>query len=249
MSTPETYYYGQGKVYLALRDPYGRALAQRWVGDVSELSVALKTESFVHKESYSSHRAPVRHISLGKEGTVTATWYEHSPENLAVLLYGDNVLVPAGTVTGEKLPTGIKAGERITLEHQNVTDVEMGALVIGTDYTVDPVYGAITFITTPVGPLSVSYAHASAMNTSMFTQVPVEMALRYEGVNLAESGAPVVLELYKIVLDPASALSLINNDTSLAGLETTASILLDTARPADALLGRYGRVIHVGSVA
>jgi hypothetical protein len=249
MSTPETYYYGQGKVYLALRDAYGRALARRWVGDVSDLTVALSSESFTHKESYTTFRSPVRRLNTGNEATVTATWYEHSPANLAILLYGEQVVTPAGTVTGEALPAGIKAGERYTLEHQNVTDVEIGTLALGTDFTVDPLFGAIEFITEPTGSPTVSYSHASRIDTSMFTHRPVELALRYEGINMAEDGAPVIVELYKVVFDPASALNLINTDTSLPGLETTAGILLDTARPADAELGRYGRVTHVGSVA
>ncbi len=247
--TPETYYYGQGKVFLGRRNAQGQAVSLRWIGDVGELQVALTTESFTHKESYSGQRAPVRRISTGKDGTVTATWYEHSPENLAILLYGEKVIIPAGTITGEALPAGLTAGDRIPLAHQNVSAVKIGDLVEGTDYKLDARFGALEFLTTPATqPLSVNYAHAGSVNTSVFTNTPEELFLRYEGINLAENGAPVVVELYKVQYDPASALSLINTDTSLPGLETTATVLLDTERPDDAQFGRYGRVIHVGSV-
>lgn len=244
--TPETYYYGQGKVYLGRRNDAGQAVTMRWIGDVDSLEVALTTESFTHKESYSGHRAPVRRISTSKDGSVTSTWYEHSPENLAVLLYGEKVVVPAGTVTGEVLPAGIVAGDRVLLAHHNVSAVIITGLTLGEDYTVDLKFGAIEFITTPATPPSVNYSYASSINTSMFTASPVDLFLRYEGINLAENGAPVVLELYKVQFDPVSALSLINTDTSLPGLETTAAVLLDTERPEDAEFGRYGRVIHVG---
>ncbi|MGP1066424.1 hypothetical protein ACJ8LR_21895 [Serratia sp. CY56810] len=245
----ETYYYGQGKVFLGRRNAQGQAVSLRWIGDVGELQIALTTDSFTHKESYTGQRAPVRRISTGKDGTVTATWFEHSPDNLAILLYGEKVAVPAGTITDEALPAGIQAGDRVTLNHQNVSAVTIADLVEGTDYKLDAKFGALEFLTTPATqPLSVNYTHASSVNTSVFTQTPDELFLRYEGINLAENGAAVVVELYRVQYDPASALSLINTDTSLPGLETTATVLLDTERPDDAQFGRYGRVIHVGSV-
>lgn len=244
--TPETYYYGQGKVYLGLRNDAGQATKLRWIGDVDSLEVALTTESFTHKESYSGHRAPVRRISTSKDGSATSTWYEHSAENLAILLYGEKVVVPAGTVTEEALPTDIDAGDRILLAHNNVSDVIITGLTLGQDYTVDLKFGAIEFLAKPSQALTVNYSYESSINTSMFTASPVDLFMRYEGINLAENGAPVVLELYKVQFDPVSALSMINTDTSLPGLETTAAVLLDTNRPEDAQFGRYGRVIHVG---
>lgn len=245
MARQETYYYGQGKLYLARRDPYGKPLAWYWVGDVSALSIALTVENLTHKESYSGQKATVRRFNVGKDGTVTSTWHDHSPENLAIVLYASTLTLPAGTVTGEMLPDTVKAGERHTLAHQNVSDVEIAGLTPGDDFTVDPVYGAIEFLTTPATAPSVSYAHAGATNTALFNAKPEDLVMRYEGINLAENGAAVIAELYKVSFDPTSAMSLINTDTSLAGLETTAGILMDTARPLDALLGRFGRIIHV----
>ncbi|MBK5072575.1 hypothetical protein I2492_06070 [Budviciaceae bacterium CWB-B4] len=243
----ETYYYGQGKVFLAKRSELGQPLAWRWVGDVDALSIALSVESFDHKESYSGQRAAVRRIHTGKEGTINSTWYEYSPENLATLLYGGQVIDEAGTVTGEALPENIKAGDRFSLQHQQVSTVVVGALVEGTDYTVDPEFGAIEFLTDQAGPTTVNYSHGSAINSTMFTEQVEELAMRYEGINLAENGAKVVVELYKLKFDPVAALNLINTDTSLSGLETTAGILMDTQRPTDSVLGRYGRIIHIGS--
>lgn len=62
MSRAETYSYGQGKVYLAERLPSGEIGVQRWVGDVSELSISLNVEDLTHKESYSGNRQEVRKI-------------------------------------------------------------------------------------------------------------------------------------------------------------------------------------------
>ncbi|WP_347253455.1 hypothetical protein [Leminorella grimontii] len=245
----ETYYYGQGKVYLALRNEQGQPLAWRWVGDVDSLSVALSVENFDHKESYTGQRSAVRRINTGKDGTVNSTWYEYSPENLATLLYGEQVADASGSVTGEALPLNIKAGDRYSLQHQQVSAVVIGSLVEGTDYTVDPEFGAIEFLTAQAGPTTVNYSHGSSINSTMFTQPVKELAMRYEGMNLAEDNAKIIVELYKIQFDPVAALNLINTDTSLSGLETTAGVLMDTQRPSDSALGRYGRIIHVGSAA
>nr|WP_318382485.1 hypothetical protein [uncultured Enterobacter sp.] len=245
----ETYYYGQGKVYLAPRDLDGKPGAWRWIGDVSALQVAMTVESFSHKDSYSGQRAEVRRLITSKEASVTSTWHDYNPDNLALVLYGQNATIPSGTVTSETLPANIKIGERFSLEHQNISDVVIDDLVIETDFTVDAEFGAITFLTDQAKAPSVSYTFGPSTVTSIFDQNPVEVAFRFEGLNMAEDEQRVILELYKLKYDPTSALSLINTDTSLAGLETTAIALADTQRKnADTIYGRYGRLIHVGSV-
>lgn len=250
MARQETYYYGQGKVFLAERDPItGAPGVYRWIGDCDALSLALEVESFDHKESYSGQRASVRRLYTGKEGTLSSTWYERSPENVALVLYGQAVNIAAGTVTGEALPLGIVAGDRVALAHQDVSDVVIGSLIDGTDYILYADVGAVEFLKTPDvtdAALTVNYKYGAAVNTSMFTQNARDVALRYEGINLAEGGKRVILELYKIQLDPVSAMDWINTDTSLSGLETSAGVLVDTLRQDDPVIGRYGRVIHVG---
>ncbi|HGT4219287.1 TPA: hypothetical protein ACTYY8_001600 [Klebsiella michiganensis] len=245
MAQLETYYYGQGKVFLAPRQANGKPGAFRWIGDVSALSLALTVERLNHKESYSGRRGTVRSFVTNQDGTLTSTWHDLAPENLAVVLYGEQVVIPAGTVTGEVLPAGITAGERYILDHQRVSDVVIGTLVEGTDYEVDYTYGAITFLTAQATAPSVNYEYSGSVNTTLFTQQPGDFYLRFEGINLAEGGAAKILELYKISFSPASALALIQGDTSLAGLETTATVLYDNARPDDPTIGRFGRVIDV----
>ncbi|HFE7520432.1 TPA: hypothetical protein ACGAD2_000900 [Salmonella enterica subsp. enterica serovar Newport] len=241
----ETYYYGQGKLYLAKRNASGRPGAYRWVGDVSKLELALSVETLTHKESYSGQRATTRRLITSKDATVTSTWFEFSAENLATQLYGERAIVAAGTVTGEALPDNIQAGDRLALAHQNVSDVVIGTLQEGTDYTVDALYGALTFLTPQAKAAGVNYSHAGGVNTTLFTRQPEELALRYEGINLAEGGKAVVVELYKIQFDPVSALSLISADNDVAGLETKAGVLFDGGMGSDPLLGNFGRVIHV----
>lgn len=244
----ETYYYGQGKLYIAVRNAMGRPGAQRWVGDVDSLNITLNTEKIEHKESYSGERAVVRRIPIGNSGEISAKWFDLSPENLALLLQGKVIEVESGTVTAEKLPDGIKAGERYSLAHPSVSDVVLTVaetpLVLDTDYFVDENFGAIEFLTDQVTGPEAAYKYDGSISTSLFTKQPEEVTLRYEGINLAEGGAPVIVELYKVKFDPVSGLDLINNDNNLAGLETKAGMLIDTTRRADDTLGRFGRLTY-----
>lgn len=249
MQQPEMYYYGQGKLYIALRNEKGQALAQRWVGDVSKLSLALTVETIEHKESYSGEKAPVRRINSAKSGEISATWHDISPLNLAMLFAGEVVEEESGSITAESLPAGVKAGERYSLQHPSVSNVVItsGAtpLVVDTDYIVDETFGAIEFLTDQADAPEVAYKYEGNVTATLFTEQGKEVALRYEGINLAEGGAPVIVEFYKVKFDPVSGLDLINNDTNLLGLETKAGLLMDTKRSKDDKLGRFGRLTNV----
>lgn len=246
MAHIETYYYSQGKVYVARRDKDGQPIRWFWLGDVSAMSIALTVESFNHVESYSGKKSVVRRILTSQDGTLNMTMHDHNGDNLALVLHGESSETAAGTVTAETLPADITEGTRHYLEYQNVKDVTITGLTEGTDFEVDPDFGAITFLKTPTtAPTSVAYEHGEVLNSSMFTTEAPEIALRYEGINLAEGGQKVLTELYKVAVDPTSALSLINNDTSLAALEVTGTILLDTNRAESSELGRYGSMKYI----
>ena len=246
MAHVETYSYGQGKLYLAVRDATGKVGAQRWVGDVSELSISLSVESFEHTESYSGARQKVRKIITGKSGEVSAKFHELSLENLSLTLLGSESKKEAASVTGEALPADIKAGDRITLAHQDVSEVKIGSLVEGVDYNVDPIFGAVEFLKAiPNNTDTAAYKHGALESVAILTENPKDLFLRFEGENLAELNEWTVVELYKVNFNPTEALNLINNDNSLNALSTKAQVLADTTKVGDKELGRFGRVIKI----
>lgn len=243
----ETYYYGQGKVYLARRLNDGSSLNWRWVGDVSSLTVSLVVERKAKKQSYGGQLAVSQYHIIEQSGSVSAVWHEHSPENLAVILLGNIISAESGRET-EQL-THVVAGGRYSVRYPNIRRMKIDGLKDGVDYTVDKVFGSIEFLTTPlIQPVTVFYTYAGNTNTALYTKKPEQLALRYEGINLAENGVPVLLELYKLEFEPISAMALINNSSSLAGLETNAALMLDSSRSADDALGRFGRVTNIAQV-
>ncbi|QIM62983.1 hypothetical protein A1D29_10630 [Pasteurellaceae bacterium Orientalotternb1] len=244
----ETYYYGQGKVYLSKRDSAGNPVDLRWVGDVSELTATLNVESLSHKESYSGQRTTARKLVIGTEGEVSAKFHEMSHENLALLLRGNTKEVDSGSVSGEKLPRNITADQRIALVHQNVSNVTIDTLTEGEDFSVDNVFGVVTFLK-PQSDFeqTISYNYGKVTNTTMLTEQAEDLFLRYEGINLAENNQYQLVELYKVNFEPASALALINTENSLAALDAKAAILADNTKASDDTLGRFGRVVTINA--
>lgn len=243
------YYYGQGKFFAGIR--LGKAVPiLRWLMDVSELKSLLSVETKEHKESYTGQRANAKKLVVGKSLSLTYTCMEHSKENLALALYGTATTIPQGTVTGEVLPSGIAAGDRVPLKYLSATEVVITdsaatpATLDSSKYDVDSVYGAITFkdVTGVTQPLKVAYKHGDIESVSMFTTPQPELFLRYEGINLAENGAPVVAEFYKVSTEPLKELALISTDIS--GMQITGEALIDPTRPYDPELGQFGRILR-----
>ncbi|HGW4113258.1 TPA: hypothetical protein ACNH4I_000141 [Serratia marcescens] len=239
----ETYYYGQGKVYLAHRDENGRPGAWRWVGDVSSLNVTLGFEQKTGKSSRNGRLVNTRRYLTSHSGSITSKWHNFSPENLALLLNSTVAHHYPALIEKEILPSNISAGDRISLAYQNVWSVGVHNMIEGRDYTVDAPWGVIEFINTPVNqPVYVDYAHAPSSGIPIFTDKPNEFALRFESINLADSSTSMLLELYRLSFDPLTALQLINNESSLGGIDTVAEIMYDLNRIDDPIFGRFGRV-------
>lgn len=246
----QQYFYGQGKVWLSKRHPVsGKPLGWRWIGDVSALSLSLSVESITHTESYTGQRLTAIKFAGKKEGTLSSTWHHHSPENLATLFYGENVITSAGTVSDEELPETLEAGMMYSLAHPQVSDVILSpasgtgaALKEGEDYFVREAFGEVHFLKDIKTAYKAAYSHARNINIPMFNRLDENYALRYSGINLADNGAPVIVELYKISVDPVQAKNLINTDTSVEGMEMSAGILMDDLRSVDDELGQFGRI-------
>src|SRR5690242_2283413 len=169
---PETYYYGQGKVYLSVYDPTTGVLGpSRWVGDVSTFTCKLTTQQVKHKESYSGQNSLVRAFPMGREGSLDLELFQIDTTNLALTFYGSETDTVAGTVTAESIPTW-QVGEDVLLANPGVTDVVLTdstpttpkTLVEGTDYTVSGPYGRITPIgsNTFVAPIKAAYSYSAS---------------------------------------------------------------------------------------
>jgi hypothetical protein len=240
----------QGRVYLGKRDTNGFPLEVRSPGNVADLKLSLKTEVLEHFESQSGQRSLDHRMIKSKSATVLLTIEEFTQENLALALYGTHVTGIGGTVTDE--PIGGAApviGDRYFLAHPKVSGLTLrdsaatpATLADGTQYTADQDFGAIQLLnlTGLTPPLRASYSFGDIAEIGLFTQPLPERYVRLEGINTAQGNAKVLVELYRVAFDPLKELALISNDYNKFELE--GSLLADTSKPHDALLGQFGRL-------
>ncbi|MDP1980475.1 hypothetical protein [Undibacterium sp.] len=245
------YYLGKGKVFEAERDANGRPKALRWMGDVSSAKLSFKTTKVDHKESYSGLNTKVKSVTTAQEATFDLTMHEINTGNLSSGVSGKVTKLVAGSVTGEVLTGSLVAGDRVALKYPKVSAVAITdsagtpATVSPTKYKVDPNFGSIDFldVTGFQQPFKAAYSHGELESVSLLTAQQTEKYIRYEGINLGEGGAPIVVELYKVKPEPFKDLALITD--KFADLSISAEVLRDATKPADDEIGQFGRIIQV----
>jgi hypothetical protein len=248
-----SYFSGQGRVYLAERDSSGDPQSLRWVGNVPDLKVSLNTETIEHKESYSGQRLTDLQLIKSKDGEFSCTLEDLSIENLELSLYGVTSAQVGGSVTDEALPVGVVVGQTWMLAHPFVSSVVVqdsagtpATLTAGTHYTVHANQGAIEFlnVTGFTQPFKVDYSYGAAKATAMFRSAQPELWLRFEGINTADANKPVIVDLYRVAIQPSKELALISDE--IQRFELTGRVLADQTKDAAGALGQFGRIIMQG---
>lgn len=238
----------QGKVYLGTRLTGGKPGPLRWVGDAPKCDVSLNTDSETRKESWSGNRLTSAYLQKGTDVTVALTLNWANAENLVLGLYGTQITVASGSVTGEVLPT-VAVGDVVALEHGGISTVVVKdsagspvTLVADTDYEIDSANGGtIKFLNLGAytQPFKVDYAHTASADVTMFTAAPPERYLLLDGVNTLDN-SPVRLRLYRTRFNPLSTLPLIND--SFGTIELSGAVLYDDEAAADSDLGGFGKM-------
>ncbi|MCA0240168.1 MAG: hypothetical protein LCI02_04855 [Proteobacteria bacterium] len=255
--TTEYYYYGQGKVWSRRLNVGGGKW--RWWGDVSSLTIAMEIEKLEHKESYSGNKGIARSFPTSKALKLTATVHQLDTDSLAETVYGATSAIAAGAVVGEDLGT-VAVGDVLKLDYAGVsalviTDstVPTAATIAAGNYVLDERFGSLEFTglpssPAPTMPLKAAYSHLAAKQVNFLTQAQPIVEFRYEGINLAESNAPQIVEIYRMGTDPLQELALINNDTNLSGAQITMAALIDSTKSATGALGQFGRILQLAAV-
>ena len=252
------YFSGQGKLLVATRGSNGKPGVFRYVGNVPSLKVSLSVDKIQHHESVSGQRLLDFQMVKENKATIDFDLEEFSSENLALALYGTKLAKPSSpvTVTAEVLPT-MALGDYARLDNPNVTAVVVTdstpttplTPVLGTDYVVESgPHGTIHWIADPtpfVQPFNVSYSSAGADSVAFFSQAVPERWFRFEGLNTADTvnASKVLIEVYRVILDPMKELDLINDD--LAKFAMSGSALYDQTAVLDASLGPFGRLMQL----
>ena len=252
------YFRGQGKLYIGTRDALGNPQTLRWVGNVPELKLGLSTDNIEHKESYSGQAVTDLKIVKGKSTSLSFTLEDYNKDNLALSVFGTALSVAAGTaITGEKLggtpdDTTLAVGDVFIAAKRNGTAIVLKdstgspkTLVKDTNYSIEPISMTITLldVTTGgpfVGPLKIDYTSGISTEIGMFNTPQADLFMRFVGMNGADSGKIVTVDLYRVNLNPTKELSMITDD--LAQLQIEGAALLDLLKPSNATLGQFGAI-------
>jgi hypothetical protein len=246
------YFSGQGRVYIGARDSAGNPAGLTFVGNVPELKVSLSVETLEHQEAQSGQRLTDLQLIKTKKGEFACTLEELSSGNLALALYGHSTTVAPGTVTGEALPNPVTAGHLYPLAHQNVSAVQIQDSdsppkpLPATQVQVHARHGSVLILDATTGgpyvePFTVDYAFGAAQSTAMFTRPLPERWIRFEGLNTADANREVVIDLYRVAINPAKELSIITDE--LLKFELSGQVLADLSKPTDGELGQFGRLV------
>lgn len=235
-------YLGVGKLYARVA---GAAAGLIDIGDASKLDLAVKEDKKKQMDSTKlggGVRATVPRIT---EVTLSMTLNDLNKTNIARALFGSEAAVAGATVADEAI-TAYK-GALAPLTHISptavtvTTDDAVTTYTEGTDYEVRPsgIYIMPTGTIADAASLKVDYTHVAYDKVEAMTTGAITLELHFEGLNEANSGKPVVVDIYRAQLSPTKALSLLGD--KFADLTVEAEVLIDTSKVGVGI-SRYFRV-------
>lgn len=251
MATKTEYYSGSGRVYIFERDAQGNPTAGRGLADAGEFEVGLQVDTETVIEDQTGDRLTALRLQTAKNATVSIQLKSWDPKNLALVLYGKQSEQATTAVVGEVLPSALVAGNVVLLANQNVSNVVIKdsaaspATVSASKYAVNGVSGLVEFLDVAgyTQPFKADYSRAAASRVAMFGgDSKKEYWLRFDGTNTAD-GSGLIVDLYRVALDPASALQLITRQVATFPMQ--GSVLRDETKLESGELGQFGRVTRV----
>ena len=213
-----TYFRGQGKLYIASRDSTGVTSGFTEIGDAEALNIN-QSETYDNvNESQSGARVKVVHTAIEYNMDFEMTVLNFSKANLGKALLGSTSTVVGASVTSEAHKA--YKGTSFFLKYPGVSSVTIGSLTAGTDYVVDATTGRIDI---PTGSsivegasLAVNYTHGGAEGVveAVTNTSAREYCVIFEGKNMNMNGTPVIVRLHRAYLNVSQALALLNTNTA-----------------------------------
>lgn len=226
-------YIGAGQVYLENLSASKGLLA---IGEVSKLEMAIETDKKELVSHTQSGGGLADVVSRIKGVNVSMDINSLSPENIAIALYGSVSKVAVGEVIDENHD----AYPGALVSFVNPPNLAVEPVVTNTagdttynldsDYELSPAGikiktdGAITEKT----GIKVGYTGLAHNVIEMLTNSGDQYRLVFEGLNEADSDAPVNVELFRAKFDPTSGFGFIADDFGVLSL--TGSVLKDTSK-------------------
>ena len=224
-------YLGSGKIYARA---VGAAAGLMELGNASKLELAVKEDKQKLKDFSKPGGGTYSSVSRISEATLQMTLNDLNKTNVARAVFGTELAVAGASVVDEAV-TAYK-GAIVPLLHPNPTAVTVTntaastTFVANTDYEVRAggIYIIAAGAITDAQALKVDYTYAAYDKVEAMTSSSILLELHFEGLNEANSGKPVIVDIYKAQLSPTKALSLLGD--KFADLQVEAEVLADTSK-------------------
>jgi len=231
-------YIGSGRILARRRNVAGAAFFE--LGNCSALGIAVETERKQLRDFRQPGGGIYNQVDRITAVNLTLTAHDLSPMNLALATNGTTSAVATGPVTDE-LALAVK-GQYVGLKGQpsaitSVSPAASGtAYVAGVDYVFQngglfiPAASAIAAATGNTPNIKVTYAQKKGSLVQALVTASPELEFMFLGLNEADSGSAVTVNVWRSKLAPAQNLALIGDD--YAALEMTGSVMADSSQPA-----------------
>lgn len=233
-----------GKIYAA---PYGGAAPLTPIGNVLEASTEQTEE--VEKQDDMTALGGGTHAEMRRVTGVkfSAKIADLNVVNMARAVLGTVTPQDAGTVTDVQ---GVaRLGGLIPLPHVNVTNlvVKKGADTVPAlnnyDLLPEGIWVRADAVALDEGDaITYSYSYADQVVIEALTSKAPELTIRFAGLNEADSGRPVIFDLYRVSQGVTKQLTLIRK--GFGALDVEGEVLQDPTKTGVGI-SRYMRTIHV----
>jgi len=225
---------GTGELWMRRR---GQAVPMRPIGNANELSFAVEQTTISQQEFRSPGGGARNEINRITSVAATLNVFDLSPENIAMVLYGDTSNVAAGT--GKTETVVAYQGGLIPLDYMDPSNVVVtidpaGTPVVATETTDYEVRVGGIFIVEGGGitdgdTIEIAYDHAAQYVVEAMVNSGYEFEASFRGYNEARS-KHFSIDMWRLRFPPTESLGWVGDE--FAQLSTSPKLLSDSSRPA-----------------
>ena len=222
---------GKGEVFLRIK---GAAAPMRPIGNVTELNVSINEDEKSLANFLTAGGGKANSLRRVQDVQVSMAMSDFKSENVSLAVFGNAAEVVGASVTDEAV-TGYLGG-LIRLANANPSNVVLTSspagttYVLDTDYTVNSagIYALPGATFADAAALLASYDYGTQQVVQALMNSAQDYELVFAGLNEAQSGKAVVVDIHRLKFGATSGLPLIGDD--FASLPLTCEALQDTSK-------------------
>ncbi len=224
-------YVGSGKIYTRIASA---AAGLMELGNASKIGLKVKEDKKPLKDYTKTGGGTYASVTRVDTVTLEIKAHDLNKTNIARAVFGTESVVTGAAVVDEVVMA--YKGGLCVLAHPSATGVVLTnsagttTHAEGVDYEVRP--GGVFILAAGAiadgASLKVDYSFATYFKVEALTSSAKIIELFFEGLNEANSGKPVLVDVYRAQLSPAKALELLGDN--FADIDIEAEVLKDTSK-------------------